>query len=224
MKWNAAATFLGSRTNKAADAWLRDVLDKIDAQSPAITAFEHAWWAAGRTLGQTRLAPTPDEETALAVSPAGFCGDEYGRTLLLLAVLAGQPPSTHLGLVDDLFSTGELREQQAVLRALPYLPGPERFVPIAIEAVRTNAISVIEAIACENPYPTRYFPDAALNQLVLKCLFCGVSLQRMLDLPPRITPELKRMVAGYASERRAAGRTVPEDTNLILEGDAHAPV
>jgi hypothetical protein len=224
MQWNAAATFLGSRTNTAADAWLRAALDRIDAQSPAITTFEQAWAAAGRTLGQARLAPTPDEERTLAFSPAGFCGDEYGRALLLLAVLSRQPPSTHLGLVDDLLRTGELREQQAVLRALPHLPGPERFVSIAIAAARANAVSVIESIACENPYPTRYFPEAALNQLVLKCLFCGVSLQRMLDLPSRITPELKRMVAGFASEQRAAGRTVPEDTNLILEGDAHAPV
>lgn len=224
MKLDAAAKFLGTCAGEAAAGWMREALIEIEAERPSINTFERAWAAAGRRLGSARLSPSIDEEQTLPLSPAGFCADEYGRTVLLLAVLGGQPPITHPGLVDDIFTTGELREQQAVLRALAHLPAPERFVSVAIEAVRTNALTVIEAIACENPYPARFFPDPAFNQLVLKCLFHGVSLRRLDGLEPRITPELKRMVSGYVSERRAAGRTVPEDTTLILQGDMHAPV
>jgi hypothetical protein len=52
--------------------------------------------------------------------------------------------------------------------------------------------------------------------MVLKCLFCEVPLRRIQDLARRVTPELRRMVEAYSSERRAAGRAVPEDVALIL--------
>jgi hypothetical protein len=224
VNWEAAATFLASRAGKPAATWLATALGQIAAEQPAAITFTLAWSAAGRRLGHAKLTATADEERTLPLSPTGFCMDEYGRALLLLAVLAGHPPSMHAALVDDLYAKGELREQQAVLRVLPYLPSPERFVAVAIEAVRSNALTVIEAIAYDNPYPARHFPDPAFNQLVLKCLFYGLSLRRLQGLAQRIEPELKRMVAGYVSERRAAGRSVPEDTNLILQGDPHAAV
>jgi hypothetical protein len=114
--------------------------------------------------------------------------------------------------------TGDLRERHAVLRALPFLAEPERFLTTGVEAVRNNAVSVIEAIACENPYPARFFSEEAFNQMILKCLFCEISLPRVEGLAARVTPGLRRMVAGYASERRAAGRPVPADTALIMGG------
>jgi hypothetical protein len=82
--------------------------------------------------------------------------------------------------------------------------------------VRNNAISVIEAIACENPFPARHVPEEAFNQLVLKCLVCDVSPARVQGLVRRVTPELRRMVESYANERRAAGRPVPTDSVLVL--------
>jgi hypothetical protein len=177
------------------------------------------WSGAGRRLGPARIeAPTPDEaaEKTLPFFPAGWGVDELGRTLLLQAALEARLPEAHAALVNELFVTGDLRERQAVLRALPHLPAPERFINVGIEAVRNNAISVIEAIACENPYPARHFPEEAFNQLVLKCFFCEISLARLQGLAGRVTPELRRMVEAYASERRAAGRPVPPDTALIL--------
>jgi hypothetical protein len=35
-------------------------------------------------------------------------------------------------------------------------------------------------------------------------------------LAERTTPELVRMVEAYASERRAAGRPVPDDAKLVI--------
>jgi hypothetical protein len=177
------------------------------------------WSGAGRRLGQTPIGPPTAAESALpelqADWPAGWGLDEYGRALLLLAVLDARLPEVHAALVHELFTTGDLRERQAVVRALPHLPEPERFVAIGVDAVRNNAVSVIEAIACENGYPARFFSEEAFNQLVLKCLFCEVRLGRVRDLARRVTPELRRMVAAYASERRAAGRPVPFDVDLI---------
>jgi len=52
--------------------------------------------------------------------------------------------------------------------------------------------------------------------MVLKAVFAGVALRRILGLAGRRTPELRRMAGDYASERRAAGRSVPVDLACLL--------
>ena len=53
---------------------------------------------------------------------------------------------------------------------------------------------------------------------VLKCLFTGVPVAVVVDLPRRAheDAELARMLGDYAAEREAAGRTVPEDLYRVL--------
>jgi hypothetical protein len=51
--------------------------------------------------------------------------------------------------------------------------------------------------------------------MVLKAFFTGVPLARVVGLDDRLTPELARMAAGFASERRAAGRSVPADIGRV---------
>src|SRR5262249_41243303 len=126
------------------------------------------------------------------------------------------PPHEAASLVEECYRTGELRERQAVLRALPLLPDSGRFLDIAVDACRASAQSVFEAIACENPYPTERFPDLNFNQMVLKALFMGIAVDRIVGLDRRLNPELVRMASAYASERRAAGRAVPRDIDRII--------
>ena len=95
------------------------------------------------------------------------------------------------------------------------LPAPERFLGIAVDACRSHIQPLFEAIACENPYPARHFPELNFNQMVLKVLFTGVALERVLAFENRVTTELGRMAADYASERRAAGRSVPQDIGQL---------
>ena len=102
-----------------------------------------------------------------------------------------------------------------MLQSLSLLPRPARFIDTAVEACRTNVRQVFEAIACENAYPADIFPAPNFNQMVLKALFMEVPLSRVEGLSQRITPELVRMARGYASERAAAGRTIPADIDLI---------
>jgi hypothetical protein len=195
---------LQAQLPEPAAAWLAEAITTIRSEPGNWEAFLLLWSRAGRQLG----------------IPA----DVPGRALLLRAALESQPAPSHPALVDDLFATGEIRERVALLRALPELPASERFAAIAIEAVRSNATSVVEAIACDNPYPKGHFPDAAFHQMVVKCLFLGLPLSRIEGLAERSSSELKRMVTDYASERRAAGRSVPADVALVLEGGKNAPV
>lgn len=121
--------------------------------------------------------------------------------------------------LNDLFSHGDIDERRAILRALPRLRDPARFLPLAVEACRTSVIPVFEAIACDNAFPAAHFSDASFNQMVLKAVFVGVPLARVVGLDARRSPELARMAHDYAAERRAAGRTIPDDLSL-LGGDA----
>jgi hypothetical protein len=202
---------LRQRLSPEAASWFGAALE--DASSDAFLA---RWSGAGRRLGRTPVA-VPDP-TNLPLDPTGWGADELGRALLLLRAVEARPAATHLAFVEDLYRTGEIRERQAVLRVLGALPEPGSYLKLAVDSVRANVLSEIEAIACENPYPARHFTDEAFNQMVLKCLFNGVALGRVQGLAERRGAELERMVAAYAAERRAAGRSVPPDVALVLQG------
>jgi hypothetical protein len=153
-------------------------------------AFHTAFSSAGRRLGD---------------------GAEAGRIELLVEAAVAAGAHELVELVDECWRTGDNGERIAVLRALSRLPAPARFVPLAVSACRTNVVPVFAAIAGDNPFPAAHFPEPAFNQMVLKAVFLGVAIDRIVGLSARITPELMRMAAAYASERRAAGRPVPDD-------------
>lgn len=179
-----------------AESWFRQVSE-----------FGPAFAAAGRKLGTQPIT----EAAAAAITAAGLRwpvtgADECGRAALVLRFVPDIVP---------LLRRGEVRERQAVLRVLAALPEPARYVEAAIDcAHRSNIESVFSALACDNDF-VRHLPEAAFNQLVLKALFVGAPVARIVGLAERTTPELVRMVDAYASERRAAGREVPADAELI---------
>lgn len=67
------------------------------------------------------------------------------------------------------------------------------------------------------PHPSRHFPDLNFNQMVLKAVFTGVPVSRIVGLAARASSDLARMAEAYASERRAAGRPVPSDVGHIRD-------
>jgi hypothetical protein len=138
---------------------------------------------------------------------------DLGRAALVLAAMEGEGGTA---LARQLFRTGELGEQASLLRMLALLPAPARFTTIAVEACRTNARPVFAAIAAHNPFPAAEFPELAFNQMVLKAVFVGLPVAEIVGLAERATPELRRMALGYASERSAAGRGVPDDVARIV--------
>ncbi len=212
----AAAVDVGGAGS--ADAILRDAsVDGTTGFDP--TAFDMTFGAAGRRLGTAPVggdaAATDDAGHTWPI--AGWGRDEAGRALLVLRGIAMVPDADRVRWLDGLHRAGGMRERQALLRVLALLPHPERFLAIALDACRTSTQPVFEAIACENPYPAAHFPEPSFNQMVLKAVFTGVPLARILDLERRRTPELARMAADYAAERRAAGRAVPADLARLTD-------
>ncbi|MEY4514867.1 MAG: hypothetical protein RLZZ450_6989 [Pseudomonadota bacterium] len=161
-----------------------------------------------------KLGPVADSQAAGEPAPCTVL--DLARLALVLAAFERTPPSEHAATLDELYRTGEQREQQSILRTLIRYPEPARFTTLAVEACRTNSVLVFSAIANDNPFPAHHFPELSFNQLVLKAIFLGVPVARIQGLASRVNSELRRMLQDYASERRAAGRVLPEDVSAVL--------
>lgn len=212
---HALVEVVAGRLSAAAARWMPE-LGGPDLDLPA---FSRAFASASRRLGKGALSPSAHEAERL--QRAGFTWpiarvglDEAARMALLVQAVE-RVGDADVSLVEEVYRQGDNRERQSVLRALPLLPRPDRFLSLAVESCRTSVQPIFEAIACENPYPAAHFPELSFNQMVLKALFTEVPLDRILALQSRVTPELRRMARDYASERAAAGRTVPEDIAVI---------
>lgn len=168
---------------------------------------------------------TPPEPSPLLEAAQGeyFLEDVVARVAFVVGLANGFPALEFHDILTTLYRTGSDREQIAILRALPFLPDQRALISLAREASRTNDVAVFSALACKSAFPARHLPDAAFGQLVLKALFLGVPLEHLDLSSARITPELQRMVADFAAERRAAGRPVPADVQRILEHRASEP-
>ena len=202
---------------RAADWFRRNLGEELASSS---TRFRAAFAGAGRRLGDQEPSIGPDDLARLRhaglVTPERWRLAMFARAALLVRALGALPADEHPNFVRELYRRGDFREQSAILQSLILLPRPERFVTLAVEACRTNVGDVFEAIACENIYPATHFADLNFNQLVIKAFFVGIAVGRIAGLKERKTAELRRMAADYASERRAAGRSVPGDIDLVL--------
>ncbi len=197
--------------------WFQEQLERLKPN-----AFRAVFAGAGRRLGDALVVLDDVERRSLAEArlplPEGWRLCDIGRAALLHAVCHQLRTEEQPAFIQKQFNRSDNREREAILKTLMMLPDAERFLSIAVDACRSHVQSVFEAIACENPYPSEYFPDANFNQLVLKAFFTGVKVERIVNLPERRSPELTRMANDYASERQAAGRRVPDDLEYVTLG------
>jgi hypothetical protein len=173
--------------------------------------------AAGRGLTLTAVEHASIDELSPGLSCERWSFEDLVRaTILLEAARVELDAAAWIATATACYENGDAREQQSWLRAISLLPLAERFVAFGIDACRSHIQPTFEAIACDNPYPSVHFPDLNFNQLVLKALFIGAPLARIVGLRRRLNPDLSRMARDYAAERRAAGRSVPADLPLAL--------
>jgi integrase len=149
----------------------------------------------------------------LRFAEAGRACGPSDRVRVLLLTDARPGPDT----LARLYRQGTAAERRAVLIALQGLDtDPSHGVPLVEDALRTNDTSLVAAAL--GPYAARHLSPHAWRHGVLKCLFTGVPVAVVADLAQRARgdAELARMLTAYATERTAAGRTVPEDLRGLL--------
>ncbi|MEM9058352.1 MAG: EboA domain-containing protein [Pseudomonadota bacterium] len=180
------------------------------------------WAMARRRLGAEPLPGGHDEPLDDLDTSRWSVGDA-GRVVLLLDALEGAAEAA-LPLVRAVYRAGDEAERAALVRALALLQPPAAYRDIALEAGRANSLLLFGALAERNPYPAAVYTEPEFNQLVLKCIFTGISIANVVGLETRANAELARMAEDFHDERCAAGRPVPPDMWLAMapHGSARA--
>lgn len=202
--------WLHARLSAEANAWFDGAIGSI-RRSASDSDLNLAFGLVPRKLGKADLALDAAELRAAGQARAGWdpelwSVDQAARIALLLATPGDA--DAFVRRVDLLCATADVAELVALYRGLPLYPWPERHRLRAAEGVRTNMKAVFEAVAHANPYPAEQLPEHAWNQMVLKALFVGSSLDAVLGLDRRANAALAQMLCDYAHERWSASRPV----------------
>jgi hypothetical protein len=195
--------------------WLRDACTAVSETNGGTRALFIAFSTAGRRAGRADLRLTENDlATARAArpgwDPSRWSIDQTVRTRLVLA-LPSTDAKAWLTTLDQLFAAAGLEELVALYQALPLLPHPELLAPRIAEGVRSNMKPVFSAVALDNPLTAERLDQDAWNQTVLKALFVGAPVARMVGADRRANTVLAQMLIDYASERLAATRPIPVD-------------
>lgn len=206
-------SWIASRADTTAQRWLQERLGGIAAGDKKTLYL--TFGLVPRKVGKADLNLTEAEREAAESAragwnPAGWSLDQVVRTLLILTYPSGDEKA-YGATLDQLFSTGEVGELVALYQALPLLPNPPAHALRAAEGIRSNIKAVFCAVAQNNPYPSEQLSDAQWNQMILKCLFIGVSLRPVIGVEERANAPLMGMLIDFAHERRAAHRPVPAE-------------
>ncbi|RVU00347.1 hypothetical protein EOD41_12770 [Mucilaginibacter limnophilus] len=175
------------------------------------TAFYGAFAMMPRKTGKAVIDISAEQKDILNTIRPGFTIDNWATDRLCRVWLLIQPDidkGKYFRQIENLFTTGEMKELVALYSALPVLPYPELWVKRCAEGIRSNIGLVLEAIMYRNPYPAERLDEGAWNQLIMKALFTDKQMHLITGLDERNNPELVCILIDFAKERWAAGRTV----------------
>jgi hypothetical protein len=197
------------RQNVASDAW-----SWMEEKTSLLTSLHlnAAFAMMPRKTGRAVIHVTEEQNrTVQAARPGlsirGWTIDRLSRVWLLMQVEAREK-ETYFRQIENLFLAAEMQELVALYSALPVLAYPEMWEKRCAEGIRSNIGDVLEAIMCNNPYPSENLSEAAWNQLVLKAFFTEKPIHRIIGLDSRANQELASILSDYAHERWAAHRAV----------------
>jgi hypothetical protein len=174
--------------------------------------FNTAFAAMPRKTGKALVQIKDEEKNQLqnlrpGLSINSWSIDRLARVWLLLHIDASDEEK-YFRSIDNLFLAAEMNELVALYSALPLLPYPERWRKRCADGIRSNIGDVLQAIMCNNPYPSEQLDEKAWNQLVLKAFFTEKPVDEIIGLDERGNQELANILSDYAHERWAAGRTI----------------
>jgi hypothetical protein len=202
--------WLARRLDPESAAWLEAGVAKLRASRTDRDLFLLTSMVT-RRIGTDLLSPGAEELRAANAArngwdPTEWTLDQAARVYLLLV---SSSDGADLGRrLDRLCSAADIGELVAWYRGLPLYPDQPRHALRAAEGLRSNMRVVFEAVSHRNPYPAEQLVESAWNQMVLKALFVGSRLDRIVSLDQRRNPTLARMLTDYAHERWAASRPV----------------
>jgi hypothetical protein len=199
--------------NTSADAfyWLKEKAGRINEDKNAYQ-FNLSFAAIPRKTGKAVINISGEELMRINSIRPGFTIsnwtiDRLSRVWLLLR-MDPSDKQHYLKAIDNLFLTAEMNELVALYSSLPLLAYPQSWKMRCAEGIRSNIGTVLEAIMCNNPYPSENLDEPAWNQLVLKAFFTEKPVHLIVGLDQRCNEPLAKILIDYAHERWAAHRPV----------------
>jgi hypothetical protein len=181
------------------------------------THFFQAFGLTSRCISSTIPVWTPEEKASLEQLYPRFTKSSWDlqqlcRSLLMINI----PIDQNEEVLKKLAEMADIKELVCLYKGLYFLENAPDFVPLVQEGIRSNMMNVFDAIAHSNPFASVYLPTDAWNQLVLKAVFNGRPLYKIIDLDLRKNEKLALIVHDYIHERWSAGRLVsPEIWRLV---------
>jgi len=205
---------LGTVLDAGQLTWLENAISELDTDANHLDMLAARFPTTRRKLGKQAVG----EDATIRVDDqnvplAGWEADELGRAALL--VTAAQHASA-ADFLPVLFRAGDETERTAIVKSLMLFADGESLKPVALEAGRGNSAALFAALALDNPYPAAHYTEQEFNQLVLKTLFMGLPIGRIVGLESRANPDLSRMCEDFYDERTAANRMPPLDIWLAM--------
>lgn len=203
-------TILQKRLPEAGWNWVEGEVAKL--QAGETSGFGAAFVMAPRKTGKQVIAITAGERNELLRYRPGldigtWTVDRVSRSYLLMS-LPAKNEEAYVRMIENLFLAAEMNELIALYGTLPLLAYPTKWRGRCSEGIRSNIGQVLEAIMCDNPYPSEQLDEPAWNQLVLKAIFTEKPLLRIVGLRERANAALAQSISDFAHERWAAHRTV----------------
>ena len=201
---------IDGQVNLEARNWLEEKINLIvSQQSPKDLYLTYSLIPSKVSLGEN-LELQIDSELGdyLIAQKANL--QQITRVYLLSRVL-GANETFFTSKISKLIEVADTGELETFLKFLVVLPNPEAYKDTAVDALRTNISTVFNAIAYNNPYPSRFFDDKQWNQMFLKTAFMQGDLSAILDIDKRANEDLARIISDYAHERWVAGRDIDPD-------------
>jgi hypothetical protein len=165
-----------------------------------------------RKTGRQRIKCTPQQLEAVLNTRAGLIIEHWTTDILarawLLLQLNTSDKQKYFADIENLFLAAEVHELVALYSSLPIFAYPGMWASRCSEGIRNNIADVLNAIMCNNPYPSEFLNEAAWNQMVLKAFFTDKPIDRILGLSERANRNLAKTLSDYAHERWAAHRAV----------------
>lgn len=191
--------------------WLEEKASVIRTNEN-IQGFRVAFTATTRKTGKEPIDLSQAEITEIqhirpSLEVQYWAIDQLCRVWLLMQ-LDATDQNKYVHAIESMFPTAELSEQVALYSSLPVLAYPEKWRGRCAEGIRSNISAVLEAIVCNNPYPSENLDEQAWNQLVLKAFFTEKKIHQIVNLDARTNQNLAYTLSDYAHERWAAHRPV----------------
>ncbi|WP_297694144.1 EboA domain-containing protein [uncultured Eudoraea sp.] len=199
---------LGDSLDEETRAWIKNKLDIIIESKSAKELYLSYSLIAGKidSAIKPKIQGVNQELTQYLIAHNADLL-QIARIYLLTRVLESDK-AYFSSKVANLIQVADTSELETFLKFLILLPNAGDFNQVGVEALRTNIGTIFDAIALNNPYPSKYFNDQQWNQMYLKAAFMERNLGEIVDIDKRANSDLARIISDYAHERWAASRDI----------------